>query len=127
MADKLSSIAEGEVCRKEINDLVNPIIIKITSTGIALNEPYIALLEEAANAIKSFRPEEAKDLFLKCYETLFKSQKTLRGLGVHYSKLWREKAKQKTQDENQGEIENDLKNALNSSQKMIQANTSIKF
>ena len=64
MADKLSSIAEGEVCRKEINDLVNPIIIKITSTGIALNEPYIALLQEAANAIKSFRPEEAKDLFL---------------------------------------------------------------
>ena len=85
-ADELS---KGDHRKEEVNNLVDPIINKFIQENKLLKEQTsVPLIEEAANAIKSFKPEDAEKLFLKCYETKFKSQKTLRGLGVHYSNLW---------------------------------------
>ena len=87
-ADELS---KGDHRKEEVNNLVDPIINKFIQENKLLKEQTsVPLIEEAANAIKSFKPEDAEKLFLKCYETKFKSQKTIRGLGLHYSKLWGE-------------------------------------
>ena len=122
---------------EEIFDLVNPITKenKLKENELKENESKeneskenemeirkkVTFLEEAANVIKDFKTEtlrdikKAEEIFLDCYKTKEYSQKTLRGLGVLYSKLWKKKTGDKKQQGNEvddEEIEKHLTDAI---------------